>query len=58
MNLKSLNELIWKYEIVRKKVDSKESRRMLGPYTTIDKLRMLDEFIKDLKEVNNGRSKG
>lgn len=36
---------------MRKFTDSMKSRRMYGPYATSDRLLMLDEFIKDLKEV-------
>ena len=52
MSLKNLNDLIKKYEDVRKEVDSIKMRRMYGPYKTQDSLFIIDEFIKDLKEVN------
>lgn len=48
----TLKELIKKYEDIRKQIDSVESWRMYGPYVTEDNLRIVDEFIKDLKEVN------
>ena len=53
MSLKNLNDLIKKYEDVRKQVDSMESRRRYGPYATSDSLCIVNEFIKDLKEVRN-----
>jgi len=48
----TLEELIKKYEDIRKQVDSIESRRMYGPFQTINDLQIIDKFIKDLKEVN------
>lgn len=52
MSLKSLNDLIKKYEDIRKKLDSAESRFTHNPQQTEDSLFIVDEFIKDLKEVN------
>ena len=52
MSLRNLNDLIKKYEEIRRQIDSIESRRMYGPFSVINDLRIIDEFIKDLKEVN------
>ena len=56
MSLKRLNDLIKKYEDKRKFVNSMEARRKYGPFATSDRLLIIDEFIKDLKEVNNAKS--
>lgn len=51
MSLKSLNDLIKKYEDIRKKVASFESRIMHSTNQTEDSLFIVDEFLKDLKKL-------
>ena len=52
-SLKNLNNLIEKYEDKREFVDSIEARRKYGPFATSDRLLIIDEILRDLKEVRN-----
>ena len=51
MGSKSLNDLIKKYEDIREQINSEMSWIKFGFTKTRDSLFIIDEFLKDLKEV-------